>query len=78
MDKNNIKSIQNNVKNGKIIWTEHCVNRLNQRDILIADVISTINTGKIIEYYYDDYPYQMGRRYENKEDEIDGMFYVQR
>ena len=52
MDKNkiNIKSIQNNVKKGKIIWTEHCLNRLNQRDILIADVISTINTGKIIEY----------------------------
>ena len=60
MDKNkiNIKSIQNNVKKGKIIWIEHCLNRLNQRDILIEDVISTINTGKIIEYYYDDYPYQ--------------------
>lgn len=60
MDKNelNIKYIQKYIEEGNIIWTEHCLNRLTQRDILIADVINTINTGKIIEYYYEDYPYQ--------------------
>ena len=28
-----------------------------QRNILISDVKTAINNGKIIEYYYDDYPY---------------------
>jgi len=41
----------------KIDWTKHCLNRLNQRNILISDVKTAINNGKIIEYYYDDYPY---------------------
>ena len=59
MDKNNlnIQDIQKRIKKGKVIWTEHCFNRLNQRDILMSDVINTINTGKIIEYYDSDYPY---------------------
>ena len=54
----NISTIKENIENKRIIWTEHCLNRLNQRDIQIADVINTIKTGKIIEHYYDDYPYQ--------------------
>ena len=60
MDKNNlnIKDIKKRIKKGKLIWTELCLNRLNQRDILMSDVINTINTGKIIEYYDSDYPYQ--------------------
>ena len=41
----------------KIDWTKHCLNRLNQRDIMISDVKEGIRNGKIIEYYYDDYPY---------------------
>ena len=41
----------------KIDWTKHCLNRLNQRNILISDVKEAVKNGKIIEYYYDDYPY---------------------
>ena len=59
MEKNslNIEIIREYVKNRKVDWTKHCLNRLNQRDILIADVKAAIYNGKIIEYYYDDYPY---------------------
>ena len=57
-DSLDIEIIKNCVKEQNIIWTEHCLNRLNQRDILREDVINTIKTGKIIEKYDDDYPYQ--------------------
>lgn len=53
----NIEIIQEYVANRKIDWTKHCLNRLNQRDILISDVKNAIYNGKIIEYYHDDYPY---------------------
>ena len=42
---------------GKLQWTNHIMMRLIQRNILIVDVKSAINTGKIIEQYPDDYPY---------------------
>lgn len=54
----NIKNIKENVQKRKIYWTEHCLNRLNQRNILISEVKEAINNGRIIEYYYDDYPYE--------------------
>lgn len=41
----------------KIYFTEHCLNRMNQSDISISDVKRGIKNGKIIEYYYKDYPY---------------------
>ena len=53
----NIEKIIDYINKRSIIWTKHCLNRLNQRDILISDVKNAIKTGKIIEYYYDDYPY---------------------
>lgn len=53
----NIDIIREYIKQRKIDWTKHCLNRLNQRNILILDVKIAINNGKIIEYYYDDYPY---------------------
>jgi hypothetical protein len=53
----NIDVIKEYVSKRKIDWTKHCLNRLNQRDILISDVKYAINNGNIIEYYYDDYPY---------------------
>lgn len=53
----NIEKIIDCINKRLIIWTKHCLNRLNQRDILISDVKNAIKTGKIIEYYYDDYPY---------------------
>lgn len=53
----NIETIREHITKRKIDWTKHCLNRLNQRDILISNVKNAINNGKIIEYYYDDYPY---------------------
>lgn len=53
----NIESIRKCISRRNIIWTKHCLNRINQRNILIADIKTAINNGKIIEYYYDDYPY---------------------
>lgn len=53
----NIEIIKEYIAKRKIDWTKHCLNRLNQRNILISDVKKAINNGKIIEYYYDDYPY---------------------
>ena len=60
MDKNllNIERIKECIQKEKIYWTEHCLNKINKRNILIADVKESINNGRIIEYYYDDYPYE--------------------
>lgn len=56
-DTTKIETVREFIVKGKIYWTKHCLNRLNQRNILMSDVKIAINNGKIIEYYYDDYPY---------------------
>ena len=53
----NIEIIKEYISKRKIDWTKHCLNRLNQRNIQISDVKTAVNNGKIIEYYYNDYPY---------------------
>lgn len=53
----NIDAIRKKIELGNIFWTKHCLNRLNQRNISIADIKQAVNNGKIVEYYYDDYPY---------------------
>ena len=53
----NIEIIKEYILKRKIDWTKHCLNRLNQRNIQISDVKNAVNNGKIIEYYYEDYPY---------------------
>lgn len=53
----NIEYIRKCIINRNIVWTRHCLNRINQRNILISDVKKVISDGEIIEYYYDDYPY---------------------
>ncbi len=53
----NIQIIREYLSKGKVYWTRHCLNRLNQRSIQIFDVKTAINNGKILEYYYEDYPY---------------------
>ena len=40
----------------KIIWTQHCLERMQERDISRADVTNGIQTGEVIENYPDDYP----------------------
>ena len=57
MNNLNIQKIKMCILSKKIDWTKHCLNRLNQRDIMIRDVKEAIKNGKIIEYYYEDYPY---------------------
>ena len=59
MDKEpiNIETIKEQVGRRNIIWTKHCLNRLNQRNISISDVKRAISNGRIIECYANDYPY---------------------
>ncbi len=52
-----IEIIRDYVRKRKVDWTKHCLNRLNKREITLLDVKTAINNGKIIEYYYEDYPY---------------------
>lgn len=52
-----IEVIRNYLLNKKVKWTNHCLNRLTQRNILLEDVKNAINTGLIIESYNNDYPY---------------------
>ena len=54
----NIEIIKKYLEQKKVDWTKHCLNRLNQRNIQISDVKTAINNGKIIEFYYNDYPYE--------------------
>ena len=42
---------------GLIKWSTHCVARMQERDISIADVKNCIRSGEIIEEYPDDYPF---------------------
>ena len=39
----------------KILWTQHGLQRMQERDISRADVKHGIETGEIIEEYPDDY-----------------------
>ena len=43
--------------NGKIKWSIHIMNRLQERGIDPSDVKNCIQTGEIIEQYPDDFPY---------------------
>ena len=40
----------------KIMWTQHCLERMQERDISRNDVKNGIATGEIIEEYPEDYP----------------------
>ena len=53
----NIETIRICITKRNVVWTKHCLNRINRRDILISDIKTAINNGRIIEYYYEDYPY---------------------
>ncbi|WP_455649069.1 DUF4258 domain-containing protein [Enterocloster citroniae] len=45
------------INQGKIKWAQHCLSRLQERDISIADALNCVNSGEIIEDYPDDFPY---------------------
>lgn len=52
----NIKIYQKLCAESKILWTQHCLQRMQERDISRLDVKNGIATGEIIEDYPDDYP----------------------
>lgn len=67
----NIEDIRKSFFNQKVNWTTHCLNRMNQRNIKICDINHILQSGTIIEYYYEDYPYPscliLGKNIDNKE-----------
>lgn len=57
MERLSIEVIKKMVADKKIMWTNHVVVRLLQRNIAQEDVESAILNGEIIEEYENDYPY---------------------
>ena len=51
-----LKVYQKLCAESKILWTQHCLQRMQERNISRADVKNGIVTGEIIEDYPDDYP----------------------
>lgn len=52
-----MKHIQKLYHQGKIQWTFHAAQRLQQRGILRKDVYNVLEYGKIIEQYPDSLPF---------------------
>ena len=52
-----LKIFQTLCAESKIIWTQHGLERMQERDIGRADVNNGIASGEIIEEYPDDYPH---------------------
>ncbi len=52
-----IEKIIELVQEDKIQWSGHVLTRMQQRGIKVRDVIETILSGEMIEYYSTDYPY---------------------
>ena len=49
----NLEIYQQLCAESKILWTQHCLQRMQERDISRADVNNGIATGEIIEDYPD-------------------------
>ncbi len=45
------------IKNGKVEWKKHALQRIFEREITRDEVKQAILNGKIIEDYSDDYPF---------------------
>lgn len=52
-----ISDIIKSVRENRIRWTAHALNRLIQRDISINGVKKVLIEGEVIEQYEGDYPY---------------------
>lgn len=57
MEKLNINTIKQLIKEEKIRWTNHVLIRLLQRNITQNDIEVSLLNGEIIETYENDYPY---------------------
>ncbi|MBQ9360328.1 MAG: DUF4258 domain-containing protein [Lachnospiraceae bacterium] len=44
------------IKKGNLLWSVHCVAKMQERGISRKDVLNCISSGEIIEDYPDDYP----------------------
>jgi hypothetical protein len=51
-----IKEIQKFYNQSKIKWSQHCLERMQERDISRNDVKNCIINGEIIEEYPEDFP----------------------
>ena len=51
-----IHKIQTLFQNRSVKWSTHCLERMQERDILRDDVISCVLRGEIIEDYTNDFP----------------------
>ena len=47
----NLEIYQKLCSESKVLWTQHCLQRMQERDISRADVKNGIATGEIIEDY---------------------------
>ena len=54
MDIENLRIL---INTGKIKWSTHCLERMQERDISRAEVKRCIIDGEIIEDYPDDFPH---------------------
>lgn len=52
-----IHKIRTLFQNRSVKWSAHCLERMQERDILRDDVISCVLRGEIIEDYPNDFPY---------------------
>ena len=52
----NIEKYKKLCSESKIFWTQHCLQRMQERDISRADVKNGIMNGEIIEEYPNDFP----------------------
>lgn len=52
-----IQEIKEILKQSKIKWSSHCLERMQERDISRADVKKCIENGEIIEDYPEDFPH---------------------
>lgn len=51
-----IESLKILLGQNKILWTNHCLQRMGERDIKRVDVKNCIVNGEIIEDYPNDFP----------------------
>ena len=59
----NLEIYQKLCSESKVLWTQHCLQRMQERDISRADVKNGIATGEIIEDQCDFYRGSFLRRY---------------
>lgn len=55
-----IKELKNAIKNKRIEWQRHSLEKMLERNISRSAVIETILKGELIEYYSSDKPFPSG------------------